>query len=71
MQITRSNYDIIDACIKYQIDNGMPDIMIYSEGLQGTEQRIFNHFDQYLAITPKERENLEEKITGSDLNSKD
>ena len=26
-QILRSNYDIIDACIKYQKENGLPDIM--------------------------------------------
>lgn len=70
-QILRSNYDIVDACHLYHMEAGIPKILIYSEGLQGTERRIFNHFDQYISITPKEREDLEERIMKSELKAKD
>ncbi|MEA3430634.1 MAG: hypothetical protein U9R08_05155 [Nanoarchaeota archaeon] len=57
-----SNYDFISASQVYQTDAGLPCLIVTSEVLHGTLQKIFSSNKQYFSEVPKKREDLEKKI---------
>lgn len=66
-----SNYDFIKASQKYQEKTGLPKIVVASEVLHGTLEKIFSSNKQYFSRTPAEREALEQKIRSSDLSAEE
>jgi hypothetical protein len=58
-----SNYDFIDAAQSYQEEHGLPALVVTSEMLHGTLEKIFSSNKQYFSVTPAEREKLERAVS--------
>jgi len=63
-----SNYQFIEGCQNYQLENGLPDVLVISEVLHGAIEQIgYNPGQIDYLLSPKQTENLLERLKAEGL----